>query len=148
MGQHGEELVLAVVLFQEHALGTLLRGNVLADAGHAIEDTSRIGDRECARADLTYLAIASLEPEFRIHMAVAQHRIEGGFHALAVLGVHAGEPKARVVLEVFHRTRPELGERRAHEQELALGGVQDPQRIGEILGQLAEQFLVFAQGLR
>ncbi len=146
--QHREEIVLAALFLAQHLLGTLLLRDVLAHADHAVELAAGVVDREGARAHVAGLAVGVDQRELEVHMAIAQHRVTGSAHAFAIGLGDPAEAGAAVPMQVFDRTARQRDEGRTDEQELALLRIEDPQHVGQVVGQLAEQELVVAQRLR
>ncbi|MCY1204250.1 hypothetical protein D9M72_157740 [compost metagenome] len=170
VGEHGQELVLALLLVAQRASRAVLQRHVLADAGNAqrpgiggiggigdIGGIAGIGARgrliravhgKSARADLAQLAVRPRHPEFDVHAAVIQHAGESGLDAGAVGRDQAVQAAARVFHHVCCRMAPQRLERRADEQQPPGGGIEDPDHVGQRLRQLAEQVFVVVQRLR
>jgi hypothetical protein len=126
-------------------LGELEVGHVLGDAGDAVDLPGRVLDRERALADPSLAAVRARDA---IELVVAADDLARGGarqHALAVLRHDRLEPGGGPPVELGERTLPDGLVGGARVEHGALVGRRHPEHLIDVLGELPEALLAFAQ---
>jgi hypothetical protein len=130
----------------ELIFGQFAGGDVLGQAGDAIDMIAVVANGKTAIPDPAHRAIRTNDPVFLVEKARLQFVGVGGLQPRPVVGMDGLQPVQRPLVQGVDGPTPDLFVGRTDVENAFLGQAVDPEHFPEMLGQLPEPFLAVAQG--
>ena len=136
----------AARIFEQFAVLTVPLGDVAADAGDGERLAARIAHRTGAVVDPAFVASGPQDAVLGIEWCTVQHCRELARHPRAVVGVNRFQPTDRIATRLRARSPEYRCKARADIERRRVVQGQQPERIADGFGDLAQTHLALLQG--